>query len=144
MASAEKERGEHVAGRPVHTFESVGSEQLTPHMVRILLGGGGFDTFVPSEFTDSYVKLLFLADDVDVTGLPAPLTLDSFAELPAERRPVIHLERGVAAKWASISGYWRRGRTEETFRQWKKELAASEASEASEAAQPTEAAAAAD
>ena len=39
-------------------------------------------------------------------------------------RPYIRKERGVDAKWASsISGYWRRGRTEETFRQWKKELA---------------------
>ena len=42
-------------------------------------------------------------------------------------RPYIRKERGVEAKWASISGYWRRGRTEETFRQWKKELAAAEA-----------------
>jgi len=42
-------------------------------------------------------------------------------------RPYIRKDRGVEAKWASISGYWRRGRTEETFRQWKKELAAAEA-----------------
>jgi NADPH-dependent ferric siderophore reductase len=42
-------------------------------------------------------------------------------------RPYIRKDREVAAKWASISGYWRRGRTEETFRQWKKELAAAEA-----------------
>ena len=42
-------------------------------------------------------------------------------------RPYIRKEREVDAKWASISGYWRRGRTEETFRQWKKELAAAEA-----------------
>jgi NADPH-dependent ferric siderophore reductase len=41
-------------------------------------------------------------------------------------RPYIRKERGVDAKWASISGYWRRGRTEETFRQWKKELADAE------------------
>jgi NADPH-dependent ferric siderophore reductase len=42
-------------------------------------------------------------------------------------RPYIRKERGVEAKWAaSISGYWRRGRTEETFRQWKRELAAAE------------------
>jgi NADPH-dependent ferric siderophore reductase len=45
-------------------------------------------------------------------------------------RPYLRKERGVAAKWASISGYWRRGRTEETFRQWKKELASKEAAEA--------------
>jgi NADPH-dependent ferric siderophore reductase len=42
-------------------------------------------------------------------------------------RPYIRKERGVDAKWASsISGYWRRGRTEETFRQWKAELAKAE------------------
>ena len=42
-------------------------------------------------------------------------------------RPYIRKERGVDAKWASsISGYWRRGRTEETFRQWKRELAEAE------------------
>ncbi len=38
-------------------------------------------------------------------------------------RPYIRKERGVPAAWASISGYWRRGRTEETFREWKRELA---------------------
>ena len=42
-------------------------------------------------------------------------------------RTYVRKERGVDAKWASISGYWRRGRTEETFRQWKAELAKAEA-----------------
>ncbi len=42
-------------------------------------------------------------------------------------RPYIRKERGIAAEWASISGYWRRGRTEETFRAWKRELAQAEA-----------------
>ncbi|UFS96564.1 siderophore-interacting protein [Nocardia huaxiensis] len=38
-------------------------------------------------------------------------------------RPYIRKERAVPAEWASsISGYWRRGRTEEGFRQWKSEL----------------------
>ncbi|GAA2068125.1 siderophore-interacting protein [Williamsia deligens] len=37
-------------------------------------------------------------------------------------RPYIRKERGVSARRASISGYWRRGRTEEGFRQWKAEL----------------------
>jgi NADPH-dependent ferric siderophore reductase len=42
-------------------------------------------------------------------------------------RPYIRKERGVAGQWAaSISGYWRHGRTEESFRQWKKELAETE------------------
>lgn len=41
-------------------------------------------------------------------------------------RPYIRKERGVPAERASISGYWRRGRTEEGFRVWKRELAAAE------------------
>jgi NADPH-dependent ferric siderophore reductase len=113
-----------VAGRPLHTFEVVGSEELTPHMVRVVLGGSGFETFTPSEFTDSYVKLVFVADDVGVAGLPRPLTLDSFAHLPAERQPVVrtmtvrhadpaareiaidvvvHGEHGTAGPWAAAA-----------------------------------------
>ncbi|WP_024793573.1 siderophore-interacting protein [Tomitella biformata] len=41
-------------------------------------------------------------------------------------RPYIRKERGVPAARASISGYWRRGRTEEGFRTWKRDLAAAE------------------
>lgn len=78
-----------MAGRPLQCFEVVGTEQLTPHMVRVVLRGKNFDAFVPSKFTDSYVKLAFVADDVDVAGLPEPLTLDSFAGLPPEKRPTV-------------------------------------------------------
>ncbi|MDT5227099.1 MAG: hypothetical protein QOH94_892, partial [Mycobacterium sp.] len=42
-----------MSGRPVHTFEVVRTEELMSHMVRVVLGGKGFDTFTPSEFTDS-------------------------------------------------------------------------------------------
>jgi len=41
-------------------------------------------------------------------------------------RGYVRKERGVPADWASISGYWRRGRTEEKFREWKRELAQAE------------------
>ncbi len=37
-------------------------------------------------------------------------------------RRYVRKERGVPARNASISGYWRRGRTEDGFRQWKAEL----------------------
>jgi NADPH-dependent ferric siderophore reductase len=111
-----------VPGRPVHTFQVISSEQLTPHMIRLVLGGSGFDTFKPSEFADSYVKLVIVRDDVDVSTLPKPLTLDSFNELPEEHRPVVrtytirradldrreitvdfvvHGEHGVAGPWAA-------------------------------------------
>ncbi|MDT5251527.1 MAG: hypothetical protein QOH07_467 [Mycobacterium sp.] len=111
-------------GRPLHTFEVVRSEQLTSHMIRIVLGGSGFDTFNPSDFTDSYVKLVFVADDVEMAALPRPLTLDSFADLPAAKRPVVrtmtvrradpadrqiaidvavHGEHGTAGLWAATA-----------------------------------------
>jgi NADPH-dependent ferric siderophore reductase len=110
-----------VAGRPIHTFEVVRSEQLTPHMLRLVLGGPGFDTFTPNEFTDAYVKLVIVHPGIDVASLPQPLTIDSFSELPQEKRPtvrtytvrradpqrreicidfVIHGEHGVAGPWA--------------------------------------------
>jgi NADPH-dependent ferric siderophore reductase len=113
-----------VAGRPVHTFEVVRSEQLTPHLTRVVLGGKGFDTFTPNEYTDAYVKIVFVRDDVDVGALPQPLTLDSFNELPLEQRPtvrtytvrrvdadrreiaidfVVHGEHGVAGPWAAAA-----------------------------------------
>lgn len=42
-------------------------------------------------------------------------------------RGYLRKDRGVPAEWASISGYWRYGDTDERFRQWKTELAAREA-----------------
>lgn len=113
-----------MAGRPLHTFQVVSTEQLAPHMVRVVLGGTGFDTFTPGEFTDSYVKFVFVRDDVDVSSLPQPLTLDSFKELPPEQQPtvrtytvrrvdpearqitvdfVVHGEHGVAGPWAAAA-----------------------------------------
>lgn len=106
----------------MHTFEVVRTEQLNPHVVRVILGGNGFDTFTPNEYTDAYVKLVFVADDLDVSALEQPLTLDSFSALPAQQRPavrtytvrsvdvarrevavdfVVHGEHGVAGPWAA-------------------------------------------
>ena len=42
-------------------------------------------------------------------------------------RPYLLRELGLERDQVSISGYWRRGRTEEGFRQWKSELATAEA-----------------
>lgn len=90
-------------------------------MVRIVLGGNGFDTFTPSEFTDSYVKILFIPSAVDMAALCTPLTMDSFKPLPAEDQPtlrtytvryadpaareiaidfVTHGDHGIAGAWA--------------------------------------------
>ncbi|OBA75821.1 NADPH-dependent ferric siderophore reductase [Mycobacterium sp. 1554424.7] len=111
-----------MAGRPLQSFEVARTEQLTRDMVRVVLGSNHFDTFAPSKFTDSYVKLAFVPEDVDVAALPRPLTLDSFADLPPEKTPsvrtmtvrgvdvaageltvdiVVHGEHGVAGAWAA-------------------------------------------
>ncbi|KQY09840.1 hypothetical protein ASD37_05580 [Mycobacterium sp. Root135] len=110
-----------MAGRPIHTLDVVRSEQLTPHMIRVVLGGG-FTTFTPTDFTDSYVKIVLPRSGTDVSTLPTPLTLDSFKELPDEYQPVVrtytvrkvdrergeisidfvvHGEHGVAGPWAA-------------------------------------------
>ncbi|CAM3043424.1 siderophore-interacting protein [Skermania piniformis] len=47
-------------------------------------------------------------------------------EVMHEIRPYLFRERKLARRQVSISGYWRRGRTEEGFRAWKAELAAAE------------------
>ena len=106
----------------MHTFEVVRTEQISPHIVRVVLGGKGFDTFTPNGHTDAYVKLMFVDDDLDVRALEHPLTADSFDELPPEQRPtvrtytvrhvdedrreisvdfVVHGEHGVAGPWAA-------------------------------------------
>ncbi len=113
-----------MAGRPIHTFEVVRKEQLTPHMIRLVLGGSGFDTFTPSDYADSYVKIVIVRNDVDVSALPQPLSLDAFDGLPDEHRPVVrtytvrkadserreitidfvvHGDLGVAGPWAAAA-----------------------------------------
>lgn len=110
-----------MAERPLHTFEVVSSTRFAPHMVRVVLGGEGFDTFTLSDFTDSYVKLVFIHPDVDLSNLPEPLNLASLASMPPHHQPtvrtftvrradpearqltvdfVIHGEQGVAGPWA--------------------------------------------
>ncbi|HEY0814589.1 MAG TPA: siderophore-interacting protein [Pseudonocardia sp.] len=41
-------------------------------------------------------------------------------------RPYLFRERGLSREQVSVSGYWRRGRSEEGFRAWKSELARAE------------------
>jgi NADPH-dependent ferric siderophore reductase len=114
-----------MAGRPIHIFEVVRTELLTPHMVRVVLGGDGFKTFKPGKFTDSYVKIVFPAPGTDVGALHGrfrPFTLDSFKKLGPEQQPtvrtytvrkadvatreltvdfVVHGDQGVAGPWAA-------------------------------------------
>ncbi|GAB3957735.1 siderophore-interacting protein [Streptomyces sparsus] len=95
------------------------TQQLTPHMIRVVLGGPELAGFPAGEYTDSYVKLLFPRPGAT---LPEPFDLARVrAELPRHRWPltrtytvrrwdaqageltldfVVHGEEGVAGPWA--------------------------------------------
>ncbi|WP_371501702.1 siderophore-interacting protein [Kitasatospora sp. NBC_00374] len=106
----------------VRTAEVVRTERITPHMVRLVLGGAGLEGFDGSEFTDRYVKLLFPAAGV---SYPEPFDLARIREeFPREQWPVsrtytvrawdpepreltvdfvVHGDEGLAGPWAATA-----------------------------------------
>ena len=110
-----RERG----GAP-HRAVVLRSEQLTPHMTRVVLGGDGLAQFATRGQTDHYVKLLFPAPGVTY---PEPLDVRRIREeFPREQWPtsrtytvrgwdaetrelsldfVIHGDEGLAGPWAA-------------------------------------------
>src|SRR5690242_10378064 len=102
----------------------VRTEQLTPTLVRVVLGGPGLDDFEASEHADSYVKIVFVHPAVPrpfprtsegrvaVDGLhtdPAhsprmrSYTVRSFDEESRELVLdfVVHGDEGIAGPWAT-------------------------------------------
>lgn len=92
-------------------------EQLTPHMVRVVLGGEGLDGFAAGEFTDHYVKLAFpppgasYAVPFDAAEVRATLpreewpvlrtyTVRSWSDGKLTIDFVVHGDTGVAGPWA--------------------------------------------
>ncbi|REE96428.1 siderophore-interacting protein [Thermomonospora umbrina] len=72
------------APRPT-TGTVVRTERLTPHMIRVVIGGEGLAGFAAGEFTDHYVKLLFPPPDV---VYPEPFDMAVIrAEMPREQWP---------------------------------------------------------
>lgn len=102
-----------------HLARVLRTEELTPGMVRVVLGGEGLAAFAAGEFTDHYVKLLFPRPG---TALPRPLDMAGIrATLPREQWPVtrtytvrawdaeareltldfvVHGDAGLAGPWA--------------------------------------------
>ncbi|MGW7468887.1 siderophore-interacting protein [Streptomyces xantholiticus] len=104
----------------VHEAKVVRTERLTPHMVRVVLGGEGLAAFELAGFTDHYVKLIF--PPLGVT-YPEPFDMDRIREeLPRDQWPanrtytvrswdaahreltidfVVHGDEGLAGPWAA-------------------------------------------
>ncbi|GAA3101308.1 siderophore-interacting protein [Streptosporangium carneum] len=100
--------------------EVIRVERLTPHMIRVVLGGDGLAGFGVGEFTDHYVKLLFPPQGVTY---PPPFDLERIQrELPRDQWPttrtytvrawdpetleltidfVHHGDSGLAGPWAA-------------------------------------------
>ncbi|RWZ51462.1 siderophore-interacting protein [Labedella phragmitis] len=74
------------AARPQVTLEVVRREQLSPHLVRIVLGGEQFEAFAANDSTDAYVKIFFAKPEL---GLEPPYDVAALREtLAPEDLPV--------------------------------------------------------
>ena len=106
--------------RPVTTGVVQRVEQLTPHMVRVVVGGPGLTGLRAGDFTDHYIKILFPPPGVTY---PEPVDVAAIREtLPREQWPVtrtytirkwlpdlgemwvdfvVHGDAGLAGPWAA-------------------------------------------
>lgn len=106
--------------RQLRSATVVGTEQLTPHLIRVVIGGDDLAGFGAGAFTDHYVKLLFPHAGVEY---PEPFDLEVIRrDLPREQWPrtrtytvrrwdpdarevvidfVYHGDEGLAGPWAA-------------------------------------------
>jgi NADPH-dependent ferric siderophore reductase len=105
--------------RPQVNLAVLRTEQLSPHMVRIIAGGPGFAGYANNDFVDRYVKIVFPQPGVDYE---LPLDLWAIREtMPRDQWPytrtytvrwvdqaaqelaidfVVHGDEGLAGPWA--------------------------------------------
>ncbi|WP_433826558.1 siderophore-interacting protein [Actinoplanes sp. CA-015351] len=106
--------------RPAHEGVVTRVEQLTPHMVRVVVGGEALAGIEAGQFTDHYIKVLFPQPGVDY---PEPFNMGAIREtMPSETWPsvrtytvrkwlpeipemwvdfVVHGDSGIAGPWAA-------------------------------------------
>jgi NADPH-dependent ferric siderophore reductase len=73
--------------RRTTTLEVRRTERLTPHMIRVVVGGEQLSAFPDTPYTDRYVKILFPRPGV---RYPEPFDMDVIrAELPREQWPAM-------------------------------------------------------
>ncbi|MFD6397469.1 siderophore-interacting protein [Nocardia sp. NPDC060249] len=83
--------------RPRTTLTVLRTEQLSPHMVRVHFSAAGL---APGASTDSYVKLIFPLDGVEVLRTYTLRTIDRASEQVAIDF-VYHGDEGIAGPWAA-------------------------------------------
>jgi NADPH-dependent ferric siderophore reductase len=85
------------------TFSVVRSLRLSPHLVRVVLGGAGFDAFETNDKTDKYVKMLFT--DVDGHQVTRTYTVREVSEADKTISIdfVVHGDEGLAGPWAAAA-----------------------------------------
>src|SRR4051794_4342602 len=65
--------------------EVLSTERITPHMIRLVVGGAGLEGFTAGDFTDHYVKVIFKQPGV---AYPEPFDLETVRrELPRDQWP---------------------------------------------------------
>ena len=108
--------------RPQITLQVLRREQLTPHLVRIVLSGERFEDFQNTALTDKYVKIFFakpelgltppydvaaLRDSLEPDDLPVTRTYTVRAVDPVQRTLsidfVVHGDEGLAGPWADAA-----------------------------------------
>ncbi|MBW8482856.1 siderophore-interacting protein [Actinomadura parmotrematis] len=109
-------------GRPITTATVLRTERITPHMIRVVLGGEALAGFGAGAHTDHYIKLIFPRPGV---AYPEPFDMGAIrAEFPREQWPVTrtytvrafdreareltvdfvhHGDKGLAGPWAAAA-----------------------------------------
>ena len=89
--------------RPSIDLTVVATEWLTPHLVRVTLGGPGFAQFEDRPETDKYVKLMFTdADSLIVTRTYTVRHVDAESQT-LDIDFVVHGDEGLAGPWAAAA-----------------------------------------
>ena len=88
--------------KPTATLTVLRTEWLTPHMVRVILGDPGFDSFVPNACTDAYAKLEFGSPEAPLLRTYTIRSVDPSAREIAFDF-VVHGDAGVAGPWAAAA-----------------------------------------
>lgn len=83
----------------------VRTERLTPHMVRVVLGGPGLVGFDPTPYTDRYVKLCFPPEVEGQRDRQRTYTVRWYDAQAAELAIdfVVHGDIGLAGPWAATA-----------------------------------------